>query len=376
MKKQRYLISGSSIQNAMRVKFCSMKKSNVALLKCNRPEIGNFDHYPVKNDSEAIRIISANILYKNALIPQKAYKKKFSWEYRAEKIGHIFAYYYPDIVGLQEPDKSQAYDVPYKMNEILGKIQYKIAGFSTNNPQEEPVHTAKKFHTNEEYISIVYNAERFELVDQDYFCLSEHSDAPEEKKFPKPGFGGVYPRIAAWFVLREKISKKEFFVVNTHFDHNSQPGCKVRYRSAQLLRKKVKELTANKSYTVIVMADFNLFPNSEERIFDGNDAYLELCRIGHDIRDLSQTPHIGPDGTYPGYPGDKYYAGLGKSGCRLDQIFVKHCCVIREGVLADNYDIKRKKIYCQNRTPRGFLVKPSEPLPSDHHFLIADLKPL
>ena len=48
---------------------------------------------------------------------------------------------------------------------------------------------------------------------------------------------------------------------------------------------------------------------------------------------MSKGLHYGPDGTWIGWPYDKYAMPLGTIGERLDHVFVSQCAVRREGVL-------------------------------------------
>ena len=65
------------------------------------------------------------------------------------------------------------------------------------------------------------------------FWLSETPD--------KPGFGwdAVCNRTVTWIKLKDKITKKTFYVFDTHFDHR---GNKAREESAKLILKSIKEI--------------------------------------------------------------------------------------------------------------------------------------
>ncbi len=55
---------------------------------------------------------------------------------------------------------------------------------------------------------------RFELLASGYFWLSETPEIAGSR-----GWDGACERIASWGKLKDKISGKEYFALNTHLDH-------------------------------------------------------------------------------------------------------------------------------------------------------------
>ncbi|MDF2576804.1 MAG: hypothetical protein K0S74_288 [Chlamydiales bacterium] len=335
---------------------------------CNRPEIANTRRYPFEKEDNLIRIVSANILYQKADLLLACNNLNYDWKIRKKKISRILANYKPDIIGLQEGDQGQTIDLLNWTNFWIKENYYSLVGCSASASQNSNS-THSSYRPNEEFISILYNCNRFELVNVESFWLHE---GPDRSK-PQPGFGGIFPRIVVNFQLQDLETKQLIYVYNTHFDHNTRNKCQVRYRSAQLLADVIESINAP-NITTVTMGDFNLYPNQDNQRYDGEDAYRELRRTGIDIRDPQPESHIGPDGTFPGYKEDTHFA-KGGAGARLDQMFVKNCKIVKEGVLADNWDPEHRITFFQNRDQDGSVVDIDKyPLPSDHHFLIADLE--
>ncbi len=104
--------------------------------------------------------------------------------------------------------------------------------------------------TEGEYSALWYKKERFELVNNGHFWLSEQPDSIGMK-----GWDAVCERIATWAILKDKETAKEFFVLNTHFDH---VGMVARAKSVALIKNKVREYAGERPF--IIMGDFNADP--------------------------------------------------------------------------------------------------------------------
>src|SRR5690606_37233917 len=94
---------------------------------------------------------------------------------------------------------------------------------------------------------VFYRPIRFEPLEFDHFWLS---DTPEV--IGSRSWGNQIPRMVTWVRFLDRLTDREFYFVNTHFDHQSQPS---RERSAALLLERVASFDA--SLPVIVTGDFN-----------------------------------------------------------------------------------------------------------------------
>lgn len=135
-----------------------------------------------------------------------------------------------------------------------------------------------------EHAAIFYDAERFEMLSWDQFWLSE---TPEV--IGSTTWGHTVTRIVVRAQLRDLATGREFTVLNTHFDHESETA---RRRSARALT----ELVTGSSVPVIVTGDFNAAAHA-------SDAYTALVTEGPtvDAWDTAQARLTPAWGTFPDY---------------------------------------------------------------------------
>lgn len=159
-----------------------------------------------------------------------------NWKYRKDDAAQMIAYYTPDIVGLQEVVKNQLDDLKERLP------QYTTLGVGRADGKEKG-----------EYCSLFYKTDRFELVKNGDFGLSETPDS-----IGKKGWDAACERIVTWAVLKDRASGREVAAFNTHFDH---VGKVARRESAKLILEKIKQIAGN--LPVIVTGDFNGTMDSE-----------------------------------------------------------------------------------------------------------------
>ncbi len=158
------------------------------------------------------------------------------WTQRASLVSDLIRFHDFDILGTQEGFANQLKDIqtalPYNTVYGKGRDDGKTAG---------------------EHTAIFYKTEKFELINQGDFWLSETPDKPSI------GWDGkCCNRITSWVYLKDKKSKKSFYVFNTHYDHEGQVA---RRESSKFILKKIKEIAGNKP--TILMGDFNGNHSSE-----------------------------------------------------------------------------------------------------------------
>lgn len=181
------------------------------------------------------------------------------WGNRKEKVYTLLKKYQPDIIGTQEGFQNQLEDIVQNIN------QYAYIGVGRDDGK-----------TAGEYSAIIYNKEKFEVLDQKTFWLSETPEVPGSKSWD-----AAITRIATWAKMKDKKSKKTFFILNTHFDHI---GNEARLKSAQLIKSKLVELAGK--LPVIVTGDFNSEPTDAP--------YLSMIDInGYMLKDAGHTSEIG-----------------------------------------------------------------------------------
>lgn len=178
--------------------------------------------------NKAIDAMSFNIRYDN---PEDG---KQNWQHRKENVVRMIHFYDLDIIGLQEVLVTQ-------LNYLKDNLRhYKTVGVGREDGKEKG-----------EFAPIFYRKTRFKMVQSGTFWLSETPEVISK------GWDASLERIATWAIFRDKLTKKKFLFMNTHFDHIGEIA---RLESAKLLQKKSIELGEN--LPLILTGDFNLVPES------------------------------------------------------------------------------------------------------------------
>lgn len=256
--------------------------------------------------AQSIKVASYNIRMNTQSDGENA------WDKRKDRVNELIKYHDFDIMGTQEGFKGQLDDI--------GKLkEYAYSGSGRDDGKSAGEHSA-----------IFYKKDRFKLLKSGDFWFSETPD--------KPGKGWdarCCNRICSWIKLKDNVTKKEFFVFNSHFDHE---GVEARRNSGILLIAKIKEIAGK--LPVISMGDFNSTPETEQVIY--------MSKELNDAFSASELNPYGPVGTFNAF---KYDAPLKD---RIDYIFTsENFKVLKYGVLTDSYHQK---------------------FPSDHLPVVVDLR--
>ena len=243
--------------------------------------------------SQEVELMSYNIKYANENDGEN------SWSNRKNHITKQIKFYEPGIFGVQEALVSQLKHFKAEMNN------YKYVGVGRDDGKEAG-----------EFSAIFYNAEEFEMLENDTFWLSE---TPGEISV---GWDAAMERICTYAKFKEKDSGKSFWVFNTHFDH---VGEKARENSAKLIWEKISALN-KENLPVILMGDLNLEPDTGGIRF--------LMRKMNDSKAVAKLD-FGPEGTYNGYNFEDPVTR------RIDYIFTSDEIEVKKyGVLSDSKDLK------------------------------------
>ena len=222
-----------------------------------------------------------------------------SWSNRKNHITKQIKFYEPGIFGVQEALEIQLKHFKAEMDN------YKYVGVGRDDGKEAG-----------EFSAIFYNAEEFEVLENDTFWLSE---TPAEISV---GWDAAMERICTYAKFKEKKSEKVFWVFNTHFDH---VGEKARENSAKLIWEKISALN-KENLPVILMGDLNLEPHTGGIRF--------LMRKMNDSKAVAKLD-FGPEGTYNGYNFEEPVTR------RIDYIFTSDEIEVKKyGVLSDSKDLK------------------------------------
>lgn len=244
--------------------------------------------------SEPINVMSFNIRYDN---PEDSLD---NWKFRKDRAANAIRFYNVDILGTQEVLHNQLEDLKQRLPE------YDVIGVGREDGKEKG-----------EYSALWYKKDRFTLIDSGYFWLSETPEVAGSK-----GWDGACERIASWAKLKDKVTGKEVFALNTHLDH---VGVVARREGISLMLDKVNQLSDG--LPVIVTGDFNSEPESDviKHVTDpANPEHLT------DAREASPIVY-GPSWSFHDFGKIPYeYRPL------IDYVFVRNGFkVVRYGVLAE-----------------------------------------
>ncbi len=157
-----------------------------------------------------------------------------AWPDRRPVMSECLRQVAPDIFGTQEGLYSQLKDLAQDLPE------YSWIGLGRDGGSRG------------EFMAVFYRKARLEPLAFDHFWLS---DTPEV--IGSATWGNSNRRMVTWVRFLDQVSRKEFYLFNTHFDHQVQAA---REKSAGLLRQKIEGL--NTTLPVILTGDFNCITNN------------------------------------------------------------------------------------------------------------------
>lgn len=224
-----------------------------------------------------------------------------AWPLRKDYLTSQIQFYEPDVFGAQEATPNQVNDI------------------STLLPQYGCLGIGREGEGKGEASTIYFKKDRFIVKESSTFWLSETPDVISK------GWDAAYNRVCTYALLKDKKTKKSFWVFNTHLDHI---GEEARTKGIELILAKIAALNT-KNYPVLFMGDFNSEPNAE-RIVD-------LKKEMNDCRDISEEKPFGPTGTFNDF---KHNVAVTKL---IDYIFISKNTklkVKKYAVLSDSKDLK------------------------------------
>ena len=239
-------------------------------------------------------IVSYNIRYDNN------WDIENSWEIRRSNIIQMLIKYSPSIIGIQEGLLNQ---VQYIDSSL---INYDYVGVGRDDGKNKG-----------EFCAIYFDTSRYVLLKNSTFWLSETPDTISV------GWDAALERICTYGLFKDRITKKEFWVFNTHFDHM---GSIAREKSSRLILKRIKKIN-RQSLPVILMGDFNSIPNSPP--------VKEIITELSDALQISKEKLHGPRGTFNGFNED---LPIEK---RIDYIFTKKLKVLSYRHINDRLENNR-----------------------------------
>lgn len=245
--------------------------------------------------SSELMVMSYNIRYDN---PDDGIN---AWPNRKDHVAEMMTdIYNADVIGVQEALKHQ-----------LDELQERMPGYSWVGVGRDDGKDQGEFSP------IFYNTDRFDLMATNTFWLSETPDRPGSRSWD-----AAITRIATWARLSDQESGREFYVINTHFDHR---GDVARVESARLITEFIEGL--DEDVPVLLTGDFNVTEESEAY------AVLADSPILNDARYLSEEGHEGPTASFSDWE------SLQPEESRIDYIFVNnHVAVLSHKIADDRYE--------------------------------------
>lgn len=224
-----------------------------------------------------------------------------AWPLRKEYFISQIQFYEPDIFGIQEAKPNQVVDI------------------STMLPKYNQVGIGREGEGKGESSNIFYKKDRFTLKETNTFWLSETPTIISK------GWDAAFNRVCTYALLKDKKTKKNLWVFNTHLDHLGEVA---RTKGIELILSKIGELNT-KNYPVIFMGDFNSEPDTER--------IISLKKQMDDSRDISEEKPFGPSGTFNGFNHNEPVTLL------IDYIFISKnnkLKVNKYGILSDSKNLK------------------------------------
>lgn len=229
----------------------------------------------VAASAEPLRVMTFNVRYGTA--DDEANR----WELRREHLLKVIREFDPDVLGVQEALRDQ-------MDAIAEALADHAA-----------VGVGRESDGRGEYSAVFYRQTRLDVEAAETVWLSDQPNVPGSHTW-----GNDLPRIFTEVRFVERPSGRRFTVLNTHWDHMSQPA---RLRSGEMMADRIAQRCAAGA-PVLVTGDFNAG--------EDNPAIAALTRHGKLLRDTLRVLHSDERsaGTFHGFSGK---AGAGK----IDYVF-------------------------------------------------------
>ncbi|MFA4871268.1 MAG: endonuclease/exonuclease/phosphatase family protein [Pedobacter sp.] len=221
------------------------------------------------------------------------------WTARRELIADMVVKHGFELFGIQEGKDNQVADLAARLP------QFKHFGAGRNNG------------LTGEHVEIFYRNDLFEVLETGDFWLSPKPESPG------PGWDASLNRICTWGRFKQLSTGTEFYVFNTHIDHQ---GAQAQRESTKLLLNMIPKIAGN--YPALLSGDFNYDQNGD------NYRTLNTSSILRDCYTRAENPNA-PNGTLNLF--DIYR----KTKARIDHVFITPQFNVEQyDILIDTYNGK------------------------------------
>ena len=249
--------------------------------------------YGKAEDKEVLKIATFNLRMDTPSDGENA------WFHRKDMVNDLIRFYGFDLFGTQE-------GFTHQLNDILRLSDYRFIGVGRDDGKDAGEHCA-----------IFYRSDRFKVLDQGDFWLSEHPEKPGR------GWDGTCcNRICTWGKFEDLKNHKQFYFFNVHYEYE---GDVARRKSSNLMISRIKSIAGNQP--VFLTGDFNAFPTEEPIRILNDSGFL------NDSYKITKEAPFGPVCTYHGYDSTI------KTEERLDYIWVT------DSIQIDKYGVLTNTLY-------------------------------
>ena len=249
--------------------------------------------YGKAEDKEVLKIATFNLRMDTPSDGENA------WFHRKDMVNDLIRFYGFDLFGTQE-------GFTHQLNDILRLSDYRFIGVGRDDGKDAGEHCA-----------IFYRSDRFKVLDQGDFWLSEHPEKPGR------GWDGTCcNRICTWGKFEDLKNHKQFYFFNVHYEYE---GDVARRESSNLMISRIKSIAGNQP--VFLTGDYNAFPTEEPIRILNDSGFL------NDSYKITKEAPFGPVCTYHGYDSTI------KTEERLDYIWVT------DSIQIDKYGVLTNTLY-------------------------------
>jgi endonuclease/exonuclease/phosphatase family metal-dependent hydrolase len=171
---------------------------------------------------DALRVMTFNLRFAHSEPPNL-------WPDRRPVVREVLERWASDIVGTQEGEFHQLVDIGRDL------------------PDYPWIGLGREGGSHGELMAVLYRRDRLVPLEFDHFWLSDTPDVIGSRTW-----GNRVPRMVTWVRFRDRTTGAQFYLLNTHFDHQSQEA---RERSAALVLERIRGLDG--SLPLVVTGDFN-----------------------------------------------------------------------------------------------------------------------
>ena len=190
-------------------------------------------------EASQLKVMSYNLRYAAPL-------GENSWPVRRPVLKQCIEQNDPDLIGTQEG------------------LYHQLKNVAEDLPAYRWIGLGREGGSRGEFMAIYYKHGRFDPLEYDHYWLSDTPGA-----IGSSTWGNSVRRMVTWVKFHDRLAKRDFIFINTHFDHEVE---KARQKSADLLAERTLKL--GDRLPIILTGDFNS-PAGESSV-----AYKKLVKPG------------------------------------------------------------------------------------------------